>query len=73
MRLFWADKKGLSRNTQRHSAESGRTFKAKSVVKTDFFSLGILGARWLKDLSIGGVVGSGKVTHLLEFGDLSGI
>jgi NTE family protein len=44
--------------------------RAKSVVKTDFLSLGMLGMRWVKDLSLGGVVGSGKVTHLLNSGPL---
>jgi NTE family protein len=32
--------------------------------------LALLGMRWLKDLTIGGVVGSGKVTHLLNSGPL---
>ena len=40
--------------------------RAKAVIKTDLLSLGMLGLRWAKDLGVGGLIGSGKVTHLLD-------
>jgi NTE family protein len=40
--------------------------KAPAVVKTDFLSLGRIGAKWARELGFGGALGKGGVTHLLD-------
>ncbi|MEA9357043.1 patatin-like phospholipase family protein [Bacteriovorax sp. PP10] len=36
------------------------------VLRTDFMSLGKLGAGWIRDLSFGGMLGNSQSTHLLD-------
>ena len=47
-------------------AELWGAIRAQDVFKTDAFSLGIGGVRWLKDLSIGGMLGGGGAQSLLD-------
>jgi NTE family protein len=39
---------------------------SENVIKTDAFSLGKIGAKWLRDLSSAGVLSREKTTHLLD-------
>jgi NTE family protein len=48
-------------------AELWGSLEMRDVFKTDPFSLGLGSARWLKDLSLGGVLGGGGAQSLLDF------
>jgi len=39
---------------------------AEKVVRSDVFTLTALGMRWLRDLSLGGLLGNSRSTHLLD-------
>jgi NTE family protein len=55
----------------RHVAELWGKIEAKDVFKTDPFSLGAGSARWLRDLSMGGLFGGGGgAQSLLDFSPL---
>lgn len=38
----------------------------EQVIRADFLSLGVLGMRWLRDLSLGGLLGSSRSTYLID-------
>ena len=65
---------GAQSGTFKESAESlcrlWSELHAPSVVKTDFLSLGRLGMKWVRELGLGGMLGKGTVTHLLDSGPL---
>jgi NTE family protein len=44
--------------------------RTEQVIRADVFSLGALGIRWLRDLSLGGLLGNSRSTHLLDAGPL---
>jgi NTE family protein len=44
--------------------------QAKDVFKTDSFSLGAGSAKWIRDLSLGGIFGGGGAQSLLDFSPL---
>lgn len=46
--------------------------RAEEVIRADFRSLSTLGLRWLRDLSLGGLFGSSRSTHLLDTAPLRG-
>ncbi len=46
--------------------------KVNDVFRTDPIALGLGGARWLKDLSLGGIFGGGGAQSLLDFSPLRG-
>lgn len=39
---------------------------AKQVIRSDFLTLSSLGVRWLRDLSLGGLLGNSRSTYLLD-------
>jgi NTE family protein len=42
------------------------TLTAEQVIRSDFLTLSSLGIRWLRDLSLGGLLGNSRSTHLLD-------
>ncbi len=42
------------------------TLTAERVIRSDFLTLSSLGIRWLRDLSLGGLFGNSRSTHLLD-------
>lgn len=45
--------------------------ESEQVLRTDMVSLGKLGAGWIRDLSLGGMLGNSRSTHLLDSTPLS--
>lgn len=45
--------------------------ESQQVLRTDMVSLGKLGAGWIRDLSLGGMLGNSRSTHLLDSTPLS--
>ena len=43
-----------------------RDLRPELVLRTDLRSLGVLGSRWVRDLSLGGMLGRTRSTHLLN-------
>jgi NTE family protein len=56
----------------RRVSELWAQIKANDVFKTDPFSLGAGSAKWLRDLSMGGLIGGGGAQSLLDFSPLRG-
>jgi NTE family protein len=52
--------------TARHLAEIWRSLTPERVYRTDAPNLTRLGARWIKDLTMGGVLGGSRSTFLLD-------
>jgi NTE family protein len=50
--------------------ELWRKLRTEDVVRTDALSLSRLGARWIRDLSMGGVIHGSRATYLLDTGPL---
>ena len=48
------------------------TLTAENVIRSDFLTLSVLGIRWLRDLSLGGLLGNSRSTYLLDASPLQG-
>jgi NTE family protein len=67
-----ADSSDFSRATIR-LAETWSNLKIQEVFRTDIPALGMGAARWIRDLSCGGMIGGGEVQSLLDATPLRGL